>query len=35
VQGAVLSKSLVSLDNAADMDASGVLLVVRSLSPEF
>ncbi|THU70671.1 hypothetical protein C4D60_Mb08t27430 [Musa balbisiana] len=35
VEGAVLSKSFVSRDNAAAIDASGVLLVVRSLNPDF
>lgn len=35
VEGAVLSKSFVSLDNAAAIEASGVLLVVRSLKPDF
>ena len=34
-EGATLSKSLVSLDKAAAMEASGVLLVVRSRSPDF
>ena len=34
MEGAILSKSFVSLVKATEMEASGVLLVDRSLSPD-
>lgn len=35
VDGAILSNNLVSLVKATEIDASGVLLVVRSRRPDF